>query len=159
MAAGVGALGKAYAQKVRELRREIEIDASPAAVWGILTDFGAYSDWNLFMLSIEGNPKVGQHLSVRIEPPGARGMTFKPKVLASETDRALRWLGRFLVPGLFDGEHTLEIAPIEERRCRFVQQERFTGVLVGLFKRTLDKTETDFEEMNAALKKRAEATV
>lgn len=47
--------------------------------------------------------------------------------------------------------------PIEERRCRFVQQERFTGILVGLFKGTLDKTETGFEEMNAALKKRAEA--
>lgn len=27
--------------RVRELRREIEIDAPPAAVWGILTDFGA----------------------------------------------------------------------------------------------------------------------
>jgi hypothetical protein len=80
-------------------------------------------------------------------------MTFKPKVLASETDRELRWLGRFLVPGLFDGEHTLGIAPIAEQRCRFVQQERFTGVLVGLFKNTLDKTETGFEQMNAALKK------
>ena len=143
--------------RVRELRREIEIDAPPAAVWGILTDFGAYSDWNPFMLSIKGDPKVGQQLTVRIEPPGGRGMTFKPKVLASEPDRELRWLGRFLVPGLFDGEHTLAIEPIEERRCRFIQQERFTGVLVGLFKSTLDKTETGFEEMNAAIKKRAEA--
>jgi hypothetical protein len=143
---------------VRELRREIEIDAAPEAVWGILTDFAAYSEWNPFMPSVEGDAKVGQQLTVRIKPPGATGMTFKPKVLASEPDRELRWLGRFLVPGLFDGEHTLAIEPLEERRCRFIQRERFSGVLVGVFKGTLDKTETGFEEMNAALKKRAEAT-
>lgn len=144
---------------MRELRRAIEIDAPPTAVWGILTDFGAYGDWNPFMPAIDGDPKVGRQLTVRIEPPGGRGMTFKPKVLASEPDRELRWLGRLLVPGLFDGEHTLGIEPIDERRCRFIQQERFTGVLVGLFKNTLDKTETGFEQMNAALKTRAEAAV
>jgi len=34
--------------------------------------------------------------------------------------------------------------------------ERFSGLLVGLFKGTLAKTEVGFEEMNAALKARVE---
>ena len=32
-------------------------------------------------------------------------MTFRPEVLRCEPGRELRWLGHFLVPGLFDGEH------------------------------------------------------
>lgn len=42
-------------------------------------------------------------------------------------------IGRFLVHGLLDGEHTLRIEPIEKQRSRFIQQERFAGILVGLF--------------------------
>jgi hypothetical protein len=141
---------------LRDLRREIEIDAPPAAVWRIVTDFGAYGDWNPFMRSIEGDARRGGKLTVRIEPPGGKGMTFRPTVLAVEPDRELRWRGRVLVPGLFDGEHTLRVEPIEEQRSRFIQQERFTGILVGLFKSTLDKTDLGFEQMNTALKQRVE---
>jgi hypothetical protein len=83
-------------------------------------------------------------------------MTFKPTVLAAEPDHELRWLGRFLIPGLFDGEHALHIEPLGESSTRFVHQERFTGLLVGAFKSTLDKTEIGFERMNSALEERAE---
>jgi hypothetical protein len=37
-----------------------------------------------------------------------------------------------------------------------VQAERFSGLLVSIFRSTLDKTEEGFAEMNAALKKRVE---
>jgi len=141
---------------MRDIRREIEINAPPKTVWHVLNDFGAYGEWNPFMRSIKGEAQKGGRLSVRIEPPGGKGMTFKPRVLAAEPDQELRWIGRLLLPGLFDGEHTLRIEPIEGQRSRFIQQERFTGILVGLFKSTLDKTEIGFEQMNAALKKRAE---
>ena len=93
---------------------------------------------------------------MRIEPPSGRAMTFKPTVLAVEPDRELRWRGRLLLPGIFDGEHILHIEPLDQARSRFTQAERFSGILVGLFGSTLDKTELGFEEMNAALKARAE---
>ena len=83
--------------------------------------------------------------------------TFNPKVAGSIPARPieLRWLGR-LLPGLFDGEHSLRIEPLDGGRSRFVQSERFTGLLVGLVKGTLAKTEVGFEQMNAALKARVE---
>jgi hypothetical protein len=93
---------------------------------------------------------------VRIEPPQARATTFKPTVRAVEPNRELRWLGRLLIPGIFDGEHSLSIEPLDDNRSRFVQAERFSGILVGLAKGTLQKTATGFEQMNAALKERAE---
>ena len=85
-------------------------------------------------------------------------MTFKPKVLNAEPERELRWLGHLLVPGLFDGEHSFTIQPLEENRVRFVQREAFKGLLVPLFSRSLDtNTQRGFEEMNRALKERTEA--
>ena len=143
---------------MRELRREIEIEAPPERVWAVVTDFAAYPEWNPFIRSISGDVQEGARLEVRIEPPGARAMTFKPTVRTVAVNRELRWLGRLLVPGVFDGEHSLRIEPLEVGRSRFVQSERFSGLLVGLVKGTLTKTEAGFERMNAALKARAEQT-
>lgn len=89
--------------------------------------------------------------SVSLLPTDA--MTFKPEVQEVEEGRELRWLGRFLLPGLFDGEQSLRI----DGRSRFVQSERFSRLLVGFFGGTLDKTERGFAQMNEALKRRAEA--
>jgi hypothetical protein len=141
---------------VRELRREIEIDAPPERVWRVVTDFAAYPAWNPFIRRISGEPREGARLEVRIEPPGGRAMTFKPTVGAVEANRELRWLGRLLVPGIFDGEHMFRIEPLEDGRSRFVQSERFGGVLVGFVSGTLAKTVAGFEQMNAALKARVE---
>lgn len=141
---------------MRQLRREIEIDAPPERVWAVLTDFAGYPEWNPFIRRISGDLREGARLEVRIEPPGARATTFKPTVRSVEANRELRWLGRLLLPGIFDGEHSLGIEPLEGSRSRFVQFERFSGVLVGLVKGTLQKTEVGFEQMNAALKARVE---
>jgi hypothetical protein len=143
----------------REIRREIEIDAPPAAVWHVLTDTAAYPEWNPFVRQLEGELRTGARLDVRIAPPGARGMRFKPTVLAAETERELRWLGRFLAPGIFDGEHSFTIELLADGRTRFVQTEHFSGILVAAFARTLEKTQLGFEQMNVALKSKAEAIV
>ena len=122
---------------------------------GVVTDFAAYPEWNPFIRSISGELHEARS-EVRIEPPGARAMTFKPTVRAVEASRELRWLGRFLLPGVFDGEHSLRIEPLDGGRSRFVQSESFSGLLVGLVKGTLVKTEAGFEQMNTALKARVE---
>lgn len=84
-------------------------------------------------------------------------MTFRPTVLKAEPNRELRWLGHLLIPGLFDGEHIFTIEPLGANRVRFVQREIFTGLLVPLLASGLDTdTRRGFEEMNQALKVRAE---
>jgi hypothetical protein len=143
---------------MKQLHTEIEIDAPAKRVWELLTDFASYPQWNPFIRYISGHPAPGERLQARLEPPGGRAMTFKPKVLTAEPNRELRWLGRLLVPGLFDGEHSFTIEPLEENRVRFIQREAFKGLLVPLFGRSLEtNTQRGFEEMNHALKGRAEA--
>jgi hypothetical protein len=143
---------------MKELHSEIEINASVERVWDILTDFASYPQWNPFIRSISGELEVGERLEVRLEPPDSRGVTLRPTVLRAEPNRLMRWVGHVLVPGLFDGEHSLVIEQLGENRVRFVQHEAFKGVLVSLLTRSLDNnTLRGFEEMNEALKERAEA--
>jgi hypothetical protein len=142
---------------MRELRREIDIDAPPSVVWAVLTNTDSYPDWNPFIRWVSGDLREGAKLEVRIEPPGGRAMTFKPTVLNVEHERELRWLGRLLLPGLFDGEHIFRLEAHGHGGTRFTQAERFTGIVVRAFSTTLDKTEIGFEHMNTALKAQAEA--
>jgi hypothetical protein len=107
-----------------EIRHEIEIDASPDAVWAVLADTGAYPEWNPFVRRLTGDLREGAKLEAQIAPPGGRPMTFKPTVLAADPGRELRWLGRLLVPGVFDGEHRFQLEPLPDGRTRFIQSER-----------------------------------
>ena len=141
----------------REVRNAIEIDASPATVWATLTDTASFSDWNPFMHRAEGELRPSARLDVEIEPPGSRRMTFKPTVLSVEPEQELRWRGRLIMPGLFDGEHSIRLEPLGYGGTRLTQAEYFTGLLVPLMGGFLEKTRLGFEQMNVALKARAEA--
>lgn len=141
------------------LHTEIEIDASPERVWAVLSDFASYPQWNPFIKSVTGAPQQGARLQIAIQPSGGKAMRFSPVVLAAEAGRELRWLGRFLFPGIFDGEHRFLIESLGEGKVRFQQSERFSGLLVSLLRGSLDRdTMRGFEEMNRALKARAEST-
>ena len=144
---------------MKELHSQIEIEASAERVWKVLTDFAAYPEWNPFIRRVNGRAEVDEQLVVRMRPSGTKGMTFRPTVLKAEPNRQLRWLGHLLVPGLFDGEHIFEIEELDEDRVLFTQREIFRGLLVPLLARSLDReTQLGFEEMNRALRERAETT-
>ena len=140
---------------MRRIATAVDIDATALAVWGILTDFAAYPEWNPFIRRIEGEPRVGARLRVTIQPPGRKPMTFRPTVVVAEPDRELRWLGRVLMPGIFDGEHAF-IVEDKAGDCRLRQEETFRGLLVPAFAAMLADTQRGFAALNAALKRRAE---
>ena len=73
----------------------------------------------------------------------------------AEPDRELRWLGRVLLPGIFDGEHAFVIEP-QANGCRLRHEETFSGLLVPAFGAMLDDTARSFADLNAALKRRVE---
>ena len=142
-----------------ELRTEIEIDAPAERVWAVLTDFDKFPDWNPFIRRIHGNAQVGSRLDMFLGASGTRGMQFRPIVTMVVPNRELRWLGRLGLPRLFDGEHIFQIEPLGSTRARFIQRERFRGLLVPLMARSLNRdARRGFEEMNQALRARVNAT-
>lgn len=136
---------------MKEIKTEIVINSSASDVWKILMDFEHYPDWNPFIKSISGEPRVGAKLQNFIQPPGSSGMKFTPTVLVAEENKEFRWLGKLFFGGLFDGEHSFIIETISENKVRFINAEKFTGILVSLFGGTLKGTEKGFELMNKAL--------
>jgi hypothetical protein len=138
------------------LKTSTDIDASPEAVWAVLSDLPSYPSWNPFIREASGQLAAGERLDLRMQPEGGRAMRFRPTVLKAEPGRELRWLGRLVAPGVFDGEHRFAIEPTAGG-SRLTQEERFTGILVPLLAKGLRKrTLPAFEQMNAAVKERAE---
>ena len=140
-----------------EIKTEIKINATPEEVWKILTDFNGYPNWNPFIKSIKGQVVIGEKITVRIEPPEAKGMTFKPKIVTFAKNIELSWLGHLLLPGLFDGKHKFELIDNGNGTITFIQSEKFRGLLVPFFKKQLKtNTKNGFIEMNKKLKELAE---
>lgn len=141
----------------RQLQAEVEVHGSAEQVWEVLTHFAAYHEWNPFIVQAAGKALPGQTLELHMRPAGRRTTTFRPEVLEADPGRTLRWLGRLLVPGLFDGEHTFTIQPAGPGRVRLTQHEEFRGLLAAPLLAMIAKpTLVSFHNMNQALKTRVE---
>ena len=145
---------------MKELITSIEIIASPVELWRVLIDFEKYPEWNPFIRNISGEPELGAKIEVKIHPPGQQAMTFKPTLLKVEENTELRWIGHLIFPGIFDGEHAFIIESTDDSKIIFHQEEKFSGILVPVFWKSLyQKTRAGFIEMNQALKNRVEKTI
>jgi hypothetical protein len=143
---------------MHHVQTRIDIAATFERVWSVLVGFESYPGWNPFVRSIEGSLEVDRQLTIVIEPSGSSAMRFRPTVLKVEPLRELRWKGKLLVPGLFDGEHYFKLEANPAGGVTFYQGELFSGILVPLFRRSLDgATQQGFIAMNEALKREAES--
>jgi hypothetical protein len=143
---------------LKQIHTEIEINAPVSKVWGILTDFDKYPEWNPFVKSFEGEIAEGNRFKVQLHLPEGKPMTFKPKCLAFKENEEFRWLGHLGIKGIFDGEHIFKMKEIEGGKTKFVQCENFGGILLSMMWKSINpKTVKGFEMMNQALKERAEA--
>ncbi|MEI9935846.1 MAG: SRPBCC domain-containing protein [Pseudomonadota bacterium] len=140
-----------------EIRSELEIAAPAAEVWGILTDFPRYQEWNPFITELKSDGGVGSPLRLLLSLPQGRDYRLKATLLRMEVNDELRWRAHLLFPGLFDGEHFLRVQALDVQRTRFVQGENFSGALLRFSGRTLTQVARGFDYMNEALKRRAEA--
>lgn len=139
-----------------QIRTEIVINASKERVFSIITGLAEYETWNPFIIQSKGNPVEGARL-VNTMRNGDSAITFKPKVVKVEQNRAFEWLGSLIVKGLFDGHHYFHIEEISPEQVNLVHGENFSGLLSSfLLKKIGDQTRQNFIAMNQALKARAE---
>jgi hypothetical protein len=142
---------------MREIRTHIDIAASPQDVWTVLTNFGAYPQWNPYIKFVDGEAQPGQTLHVTIAPAGSRAAHLQSRVLGVTPQRELRWRSRRLLGGLFDQEQLFRVEPGPNGTTRFVNRQRFSGVLSLLFWQDVrERTRLGLELMNRALKIRTE---
>lgn len=134
-----------------EVVTEVILPAKPEQVWRVLTDGEQYSEWNPFIVNVEGLFETGQKLTNTMEPKPGKRMVFKPKVLKVRPNEELRWIGSVGLTGIFDGEHYFTLEP-HEGETRFTHGENFSGF--ALWFMNTDQYLRNFEAMNLALSNR-----
>lgn len=137
-----------------QVETAITIKADAATVWEVLTDFDSYAEWNPFIIESAGEPVAGSTLRNTLRNGGTE-LQFEPTITVADEGKELRWLGRFLIPGIVDGEHYFLIEEVGPSQVRVVHGENFRGALVPFAGSALD-VEDGFAAMNTALKTRAE---
>lgn len=141
---------------MKELRTEIEIQATPDKVWQVLTSLDKYPEWNPFIHHAIGKAKVGEKVDITFRS-GSKDMTLHCTVIKAEPNRELSWKYHVILPSLWSGVHSFTIEPIGDDRVRFIDKEIFTGLLIPLQVKDIDtNSRHDFSEMDKALKIRAE---
>lgn len=138
---------------MKQVETEVTINAAPDKVWAALAEGPDWGAWNSFITRVEGELKPGARLKNTLEMVGQKPMTFKPTVLKAEPGVELRWLGRVLMPGLFDGEHYFKLRAVDGG-TQLTHGEVFKGILIGMLK--MDDVRRSFEVFNRGLKRKVE---
>ncbi len=138
---------------MKEFSAATEISASAQTIWDILTDAAKYPEWDPGMLRLEG--KIGSAEKITIYTKVMPNRAFK--VTVSEFVPASKMVWTSGMPlGLFKGERTFTIEPLQGKRTNFSVREVFTGLMLPMIGRSLPDMNPVFAAFAAGLKARAE---
>jgi len=141
------------------IQTTLVIDASPDAIWSVLSDWPAYGEWCALIPVIRGEARLAGDVDIRLRL-GALAAPIDATITRFEPNRALEWTGpRSRALGLFaSGRHSFEIVDFGDGRSRLVHGETFTGPGFRLPWRLLKpRLERAYADFNRALAERVEA--
>jgi uncharacterized protein YndB with AHSA1/START domain len=130
------------------------IDASPEAVWTVLSDGAAWPTWDSGVDAVEGKIATGETIKIRSQ--AAPGRAFPVKVTRFEPPAHLRFSGGMPL-GLFRGVRTYEVSPDANGHAQFRMREEYTGPLLPLIWRSMPDLGPSFERFARGLKQQVES--
>ncbi|MDP9293573.1 MAG: SRPBCC domain-containing protein [Actinomycetota bacterium] len=131
------------------------IEAAPEAVWAVITDAAAYSQWDSGVVRVEGRIAPGEKIKVVSEANPKRA--FPVKVTEFTPAQKMTWTGGMPL-GLFKGVRTFTLSP-QGGGTRFTMREEYTGPLLPLIWRSMPDLGPSFEQFANGLKQRVEGDV
>ena len=138
-------------------RTELEIGASDARVWAVLTDFASYGAWNPSLPAISGELREGAKVSLTLGMPGRPNPKVSARLRELRPYRRLSWHGKVGADRLFAGDRIFAIEPLARDRVRFTHVEAVSGLLAPLFETLMGgAVQRSHDDFNTALKRRAE---
>lgn len=130
------------------------INATPEAIWEILTDASAYPGFDPYCDKIEGTIVLGNKIKAfsKLSP----GRAFPVKVSEFEPGKRMVWSGGMPL-GLFKGERTFTLTPSDDGSVQFDMREVFSGPMLRLIAKSLPDMTEPFEKFAEGLKAKAES--
>jgi uncharacterized protein YndB with AHSA1/START domain len=140
---------------VKSFATTTTINATPEAIWAILTDAPTYPTWNTTVTSVDGRIAPGETVTVHAKI--APGRAFPVKVVAFDAPRRMVWSSAMPL-GLFKGERVFELIP-QSAGVVFSMREAYTGAMAGMITKSIPDLQPAFDQFAACLKARAETAV
>jgi hypothetical protein len=146
-------------------RSEREIAAPAEIVWQVLADLDAYVEWNPFCPYAETDRVVGHPIVLYVDfalhwPPRERKRLQRQVEIVSHFSpgEMLGWTTTVIHDQVFHAQRLQWVVALGERRCRYMNEETFSGPLAWLVNKLYGaKVQRGFEATATALVKRAES--
>lgn len=129
------------------------IDATPAAIWAVLTDAPGYARWDSGVLRVDGRIADGEKLKLVSEANPKR--TFALRVTEFRPGERMTWTGGMPL-GLFRGVRRFTLTPQGNGTTRFTVREEYSGPLLPLIWRSMPDLGPSFRKFATGLKRQAE---
>jgi hypothetical protein len=107
----------------------IFVDAPPARVWDVLTDFADYGEWNPLFVDAAGSIANGAKLRLAIRPPFGRAIRVAGRVVRTVAEREIEVKSGLPVPGLLASRAVFRIDGMDGT-CRVRHEQCYEGLLV-----------------------------
>jgi len=143
---------------MREISSEIEIEASPEAVWNVLVDIGNWAEWNPIIADASGDLRIGAKLAIRMKGENnSEGPAYSPVLTAFQKPELIRWRAKMMAEFLFRNDKILELQRTD-KGTKLMHKELFKGLLVPVFWSKMESGVPDMlDRMNQACKEKVES--
>ena len=138
-----------YALGRKSVHTELEIPATPAMVWQVLTDTAAYRDWNPVLVPVKGELQVGSRVEYEFTQDEGNSYVIPATVNRMNAGSLLNQGGGTPVILTFDHRYVLE--PVDGG-TKVTIHEDYRGIGVHFWDPS--PVQAAYERLNAALKDR-----
>ncbi|MEM7343324.1 MAG: SRPBCC domain-containing protein [Chloroflexota bacterium] len=133
----------------RKIYTDIIIDAPPAQVWEVLTDFSSYDQWAAFLVGIEGETKDQAQISATFQfNPNRNATNTVERTIFYEEGKKFGWAekGPF---GIVDN-HQFIVEAAQDNKTRFIQSDELkqgaTWLVGGYFSKAYANRYSQFNQ-------------
>jgi len=140
---------------MRGFTTRAKIRATPESVWSLLSQAASYPRWNPEIVKIDGQIALGQKIAAHVNLGGGVIRRVTVRVTELEPPHRMVWIGG-LPLGLFVGQRTFTLTPLESGLVEFVMELQFRGLFAAPIAKSLGNRQPDIDALAQALKKYAE---
>jgi hypothetical protein len=141
---------------VQRFQASSVIEATPEAIWAVLTDGSGWTSWDSAVARFEGTIALGEKVTVYPEVNPKRG--FPVTVIEFVPAERMTWRGGMPL-GLFAGTRSYTLTQQSDNRVRFDMREEYSGPLAGMITKSIPDLGPSFTRFADGLKHRVERSV
>lgn len=138
-----------------KIATEVALQASPDAIWNILTDFAAYPEWNRVFTAVRGQAAADAALEVDLKYYGRDKQKKTGQVTGFIVPKYFSWMWIHSLGAWFTSvEHVFRLKEKDDGRTIFYQDVYYTGLGLKFRRRevehyvrlSLDKVNDDLKD-------------